>query len=214
MFAQGELSRASETVTTIFQRVHHREVPTVYPPAAQWVFAAAAALTPSDASCWTHVLVLKIGFVAFDLGTMLVLVGLLRRLQMPTTWCLAYGWCPLVIKEVANSGHLDVVAVFFTTLALYLLRAINRPACREHQRPALAATLAAGLALGIAVLAKSYPIILLPVVGALPVRPARFAGAARPGRLCGDRRLGLSALSRHLLQPSSGSGQRPCLDQF
>jgi hypothetical protein len=163
LFGQWELSRSSETVTTVFQRVHHREVPTVYPPAAQWVFAAAAALTPSGASCWTHILVLKVGFVAFDLGTMLVLVGLLRRLQMPTSWCLTYGWCPLTIKEVANSGHLDVIAVFFTTLALYLL-ARNTAASSKHRPPA--AALAAGLALGLAVLAKSYPIILLPVVGA------------------------------------------------
>jgi hypothetical protein len=175
LFGQGELSRSSETVTSIFQRVHHREVPTVYPPAAQWVFAAAAALTPGNASCWTHILVLKVGFVALDLGTMLVLVGLLRRLQMPTSWCLAYGWCPLAIKEVANSGHLDVVAVFFTTLALYLLVS-NRSATKEQDRPALAATLAAGLALGLAVLAKSYPIILLPVVGAFLL--VRFGGRA------------------------------------
>jgi hypothetical protein len=175
LFGQGELSRVSETVATIFQRVHHREVPTVYPPAAQWVFAGAAALTPSNASIWTHVLVLKVGFVAFDLGTMLVLVGLLRRLQMPAIWCLAYGWCPLAIKEVANSGHLDVIAVFFTTLALYLL--VGTPTDPSKYRgPALATALAAGLALGIAVLAKSYPVILLPAVVAFLL--ARLGGRA------------------------------------
>ena len=31
-----------------------------------------------------------------------------------------YAWCPLVIKEIANSGHLDALAYFLATLAIYL----------------------------------------------------------------------------------------------
>ncbi|RUL87953.1 hypothetical protein [Tautonia sociabilis] len=155
------LSRSSEAVRTIFERVHHREVPTVYPPMAQVVFAASALVTPAGAPLWAHVLVLKAILIGFDLGTLLLLVLLLRRLNLPEEWSLAYGWCPLVLKEVANTGHLDAIAVFFTALAITCLVGIGGRRSRgdERARPRLGMA-----ALGLAVLAKSYPIILLPLV--------------------------------------------------
>lgn len=155
-----QLAQASAPVRTIFERVHHREVPTVYPPASQAVFALAAAVTPADAPLTAHVLVLKALLLGFDLGTLVLVVALLKRLGLPPAWCVVYGWCPLALKEVANSGHLDSIAVFFTTLALYLL-AVPRPARIATGRAALAAAV-----LGVAVLAKSYPVVLLPVVAA------------------------------------------------
>ncbi len=102
--------------------------------------------------------------VGFDLAALGVLVGLLRRLRLPENWCLAYGWCPLALKEFANSGHLDSIAVFFTTLAMFwLVAAVQRPGARESRLSVGVAT-AGMLALGVAVLAKSYPVIMLPVV--------------------------------------------------
>jgi hypothetical protein len=169
--ALGRLSTESPAVHTIFERVHHRDVPTVYPPAAQAVFAAAAALTPADSPLPVHVLVLKtLLLLLFDLATVFLLAALLHRLGLPPAWCAAYGWCPLVLKEVVNSGHLDSLAVFFTIRALYALVAAGK-----NRRPALVST-AAFAALGVAILAKSYPVILLPVVAA-------FAAARLRGRV-------------------------------
>jgi hypothetical protein len=34
-------------------------------------------------------------------------------------WSLAYAWCPLAVKEVANTGHLDSIPVFLTVLAVH-----------------------------------------------------------------------------------------------
>lgn len=164
--ALWQLTQKSDAIQTIFQRVHHREVPTVYPPTAQVVFAGAALLTPAAAPLWMHVLVLKTLLVGFDLAVLGVLVALLRQLRLPETWCLAYGWCPLALKEFANSGHLDSIAVFFTTLAMFWLVAAARGAEAHGSRLSVGVATAAMLALGLAVLAKSYPIILLPVVTA------------------------------------------------
>lgn len=150
------LSRQSPTVQTIFSRVHWRAVPTVYPPAAQAVFALAARFTPADAPLETHILVLKSLLILFDLGTVGVLIVLLKHLGLPPAWALVYAWCPLVLKEFANSGHLDAVAIFFTTLALYLLL---------RWSSLLGAGIGMGV-LGVAVLSKSYPLVLLPVVSA------------------------------------------------
>jgi hypothetical protein len=161
------LSRSSEAVRTIFERIHHREVPTIYPPASQAVFAASALLTPPSAPLGIHVLVLKCLLVGFDLGTVLLLAGLLRRVGLPVDWCLAYGWCPLVLKEIANTAHLDAIAVFFTVLAAYWL--VGGPG-RGREAMLGAASL------GVAVLAKGYPVLLLPPVAAFLV--ARMRGRA------------------------------------
>jgi hypothetical protein len=162
--ALWRLSQRSAVLKTIFERMHHREVPTVYPPAAQAVFALAALLTPASAPLFVQILVLKTLLLSFDIATLFLLVALLRRLGLPAIWGLAYGWCPLAVKEIANSGHLDSIAVLFCTLALYLLAGMVTN--KEWSWKNVAAAVAGMAALGVAVLAKSYPIILVPMIAA------------------------------------------------
>jgi hypothetical protein len=114
--------------------------------------------------------VMKAWFVGFDLATLALVVALLRRIGRPVGWSVAYGWCPLVLKEVANSAHLDALTVFLTTLALYLAVRVlyDRPAGPAHApgggRSGTAVAMAAGFALGLAVGAKLYPVILAPLL--------------------------------------------------
>lgn len=157
----ARLSGASDSIHEIFSRVHHRHVPTIYPPLAQFVFAGCAALTPLDAPLWAHLTVLRLALLGADVLILFVMRGLLRMVGLSDAWTLAYGWCPLAIKETINSAHLDPLAVLWTLIALYLLiRAARRPAGAGN----LPAWIAAGAALGLAVLAKSYPVILIPLV--------------------------------------------------
>jgi hypothetical protein len=138
------------TGEAIFRRVDHPQVPTIYPAASQGTFALAVLLTPGNAGLETHVTVMKLCFLAFDIGAIAVLVLLLRSLALPAAWCLVYAWCPLVIKEFANSGHLDAQAVFFTLLAaLALIRGWRY---------------GGAAAWAVAVLSKVYPILLFPLV--------------------------------------------------
>jgi hypothetical protein len=164
--ALGQLANRSETLRTVFDRVHHRAVPTAYPPVAQAVFAVSAALSPADAPLWLHILVWKTVLLSFDLGTLGLLILLLRRLGLPESWCLAYAWCPLVLKEFANSGHFDAVAIFFTAVGALALVRVAGDAGKRASFAALVA--AAALALG--VLAKTYPLVLIPVMSAYLVR--------------------------------------------
>lgn len=160
----SELRQASPAVAEIFARIHYREVPTVYPPASQLVFACAAWLTPIAAEFSTHVLVLKAVLLLFDLGTFLLLARLLSRLNMPMSLSLLYCWCPLVIKEFANSGHLDSIAVFFTVATIWLLL----PPCSKAEtgtaRQPLWRSCLAAVFWAVSVLAKCYPIVLGPVL--------------------------------------------------
>lgn len=162
LFQLHELSQESKAVATIFRRIHFRHVPTVYPPFAQAVFAASAWSTPADALLWLHILILKAVLTAFDLGTHFILARLLRACGLPGSWAIIYGWCPLLVKEIANSGHLDSIAVFFTTLSVYcLVLAI------KGQRRKLFWSCFSLASLALATLSKCYPVILLPLYSAI-----------------------------------------------
>ena len=155
------LRDSSPELHTILRRVHFPQLTTVYPPVSQLVFAAAAATAPPGATAENLLLTMKVWIVAFDLGTLWLLMVILRMCAMPPAAAVAWGWCPLVLKEFANSGHLDAIAVCLTLLAVLLtLRATgNTQASPRFARwLALAATLVLALAVG----AKLYPVVLAP----------------------------------------------------
>ena len=58
--------------------------------------------------------------VFFDILTLLVLAALLRSWGLNLARLIIYAWNPLVIFEIAYSGHLEGVTVFLITAALYL----------------------------------------------------------------------------------------------
>jgi alpha-1,6-mannosyltransferase len=115
---------------------------TIYPPAAQWLFAAAAALAPGSIVGWRLLLLL------FDVATGAMLVLLLRRLGASPTAVLVYAWSPLVVFEGVQAGHVEVAMIALVLLALVLEQT--------------GWSVLAGGALGVAVLMKLYPIVLLP----------------------------------------------------
>ena len=171
--------------------VHFGQVPTVYPPVSQVVFGAAALTTPEDASLLTRLRIMKGWLLIFDLGTVVVLICLLRSLSMSTAYSIAYAWCPLVLKEIGNSGHLDSIAIFLTTMAVFLfVRCVMLPSSfgsiqkngkkidqntagdtpldtdrqtTERRRPSVLGSLLPVLFLALAIGAKIYAIVLAPL---------------------------------------------------
>lgn len=162
----------------ILHRVHFAELPTIYPPTSQFVFALANLATPSSASLLTRLFVMKAWLVGFDIATLLVVIAILRRCGKPIGLCILYAWCPLLIKEVANSGHLDAIAVFLTTSAVYMVvRCLEfastsatdeqtelSPTTGSLRAMQIGYATMAAIVFGLAVGAKLYPIILVPLV--------------------------------------------------
>lgn len=155
--AQRERATLSRLATgsgrLIVERINHPEVPTIYPPLAQAVFAATQGIAPWSLRGMRTILLL------FDGLCVLLIVALLRRLALPTARVLIYAWSPLVLKEFANSGHMDVVAMAAVLASLLLL----------VQRRWIWASVM--LALGVA--GKYFPLVLVPVVGARLWREGR-----------------------------------------
>jgi hypothetical protein len=94
-----------------FQGINNKDIPTIYPPLMEMAFFAATAVSES-------VLWMKTLFVFADLALLLVLFQLLESLGLNPARAVIYGWSPLVIVEVAGSGHNDVLAVLFLIAAL------------------------------------------------------------------------------------------------
>ncbi len=138
------LSRQPE-IAGYFRRINHPGIPTCYPPLAEVAFAISARVAPGDPRLWKAIV------ATADLVICALIVVLLGELGRPRSWFLAYAWCPLVLKEYANTGHFDPLATVGVLSGLVcLLRG-------RH--------LAAGLFLGIGAAVKLYPLVLLPVLG-------------------------------------------------
>ncbi len=131
----------------IYANSRYRNVPTLYPPGAQAVYLLSYLLAPSN------LYFLKGLFVVFDMVTCGALALLLRRKGLDPRRAIIYAWCPLPIVEFAIQGHVDVITLTFSILAM--LSATNT---RQGGR------VLTGILIGLAALTKIYPILLLVVV--------------------------------------------------
>lgn len=167
----------------VLGRVHFSELPTVYPATSQAVFSAAALTTPSGSSLQVRVLVMKFWLMLFDLGTLILVIRLLRLASLPIGLSVAYGWCPLVMKEVANSGHLDAIAVFATTAVVLLFARIVVDANQQDPatRRLTGRLVLTALMLAAAIGAKLYPVVLVPLVLLVTLRRFGWQACIAPG---------------------------------
>jgi hypothetical protein len=121
----------------ILAQVNNPDVPTIYAPALQYVFAASAWIAP------TSLTALKSLFVIFDLGVWALVARLGGNLAG-----LRYALCPLVIFEISFNAHADVVGAFLTMASFALLRK--------------GSPIKSGLAFGLALACKPFAIIVAP----------------------------------------------------
>jgi alpha-1,6-mannosyltransferase len=139
----------------IFPMLNRPWAPTIYPPGAQACFAAMAELSPRDVTALKAVMVLA------DLAAVGLLLRLLGALDRDPALALLYAWNPLVVVEVAISGHLDALMLPFILLA-FLSAFRQRPwlaglaLCRRRPWPALLA-FAASVGMGNLLYADAGP---------------------------------------------------------
>lgn len=121
--------------------VGHAHIPTIYPPFAQLVFGAVAALGP-------HLVALRAVVIGADLLTVWGLWRWAEATGRPPQRAALYALCPLAVVESAVGAHVDVLALAPTVWAGVAL--------------ARAQPVKAGWALALGAGAKLLPIILAP----------------------------------------------------
>lgn len=128
----------------IFEHINRRDYAhTIYPPVAQMIYWLVTLFSPTTQA-------MKLAMFGFECVTAGALIALLRRMGRRTTDVLLYAWCPLLVWEIGSAGHIDAAIFAFVSLALLF---------RYREQPVMT-----GLFLGMAVMTKFYPLMLLPAL--------------------------------------------------
>ena len=102
--------------------INHPDVPTIYPPLAQMLFALVNVVGGT-------ILAAKLVWLCFDLGCAALLQRIAARTgRNPARVLVWYLWSPLLIVETAWSAHYDAVGLFLVTAL------IGVAACRRDDR--------------------------------------------------------------------------------
>ena len=150
--APEELISLAEDSGPVIERVNHPSLRTIYPVTAQAAFALAHLVMP-----W-RIEGLRLVWLVFDAATIMLLAALLHAVGLPRSGAVVYWWNPLLVNEVYNSAHMEVL-IFPFLLGALLLCVNNRAGW-------------GGGMLGLATGAKVWPVILLPALAR--VRGASF----------------------------------------
>ena len=133
-----------------------RNARTPYPAAAQLFFRFIVTLRESARA-------MRLALVACDLLTVGVLLAWLRSTRRSPWLALVYAWNPLVLLEVAHSGHVDALGALWIAVSAWML--------------STGRGMRAMIAFVLAVASKLVPIVLLPLFWKR-VRPRDAAIAA------------------------------------
>ena len=150
VYAPGDKTLAALQNSFLYTNSRFRNVPTIYPPGAQAIYLLSYLLAQAN------LYFLKGIFLIFDMITCIALIILLGRKGLDQRRVILYAWCPLPIVEFAIQGHVDVITLTFTILAVL--------SAAKHSVRGYMIT---GFLIGLAALTKIYPILLLVVI--LPV---------------------------------------------
>ena len=128
----------------VYPNINRKSYPTLYPAGAQIFFRLFHIIVGESVFGYKSLMTL------FDIMTLFFLLSLLRAHGLDETRLIIYAWNPLVIFEIAYSGHLEGLTVFWMVLSLYLHA--------NHKKQTAIASLAISSA------TKLYPALLLPAL--------------------------------------------------
>jgi alpha-1,6-mannosyltransferase len=165
-----DLARLVDAGRGVIAKVNFPDLRSMYPGGAQLIYAAAHLVAPWSLDGLRAVMML------FELATFGLLLLLLGHIGRSPLWA-ALAWCnPLLAFTLTGQAHVDA-ALPPLLLAALLLSAAHRPS-------------GAGLAVGLAVGVKFWPVLLAPLIARLlgpslrPVAIAAGAGGVTALALC------------------------------
>jgi hypothetical protein len=131
-------------------KLNRPKVPTVYPPVAEAYFFAVQMAAPADNSTTP----VQGAAAAFAVAVTFILLFGLRKLGKDPRLAAIWALCPTVALEAGQNGHVDVVGVTFTAVALLLLAR-----AKTDGRIMLG-----GVLIGLAIATKVTPVLVVPAV--------------------------------------------------
>jgi len=132
----------------LYDQLNSKTYYSVYPATLQWVFAWAANIAGFN-NLPFFVFLLKVSILFFEIGTIALLIAILKKISLPIQNTLLYALNPLVIIELTGNLHFEAYMIFFVLLSFYLLYQFKH-------------WFGSALALAIAFCSKLIPLIFLP----------------------------------------------------
>ena len=143
--AAPELAGINEA---LFQQLNSPDYYSVYPPVTQYLLWLSASLSPD--SLKGSIILIRLIIILAEIGSILVLLRLLRKIGLPDRNVLLYALNPLVILELTGNLHLEALMIFFILLSIYQIFYLR--------------TFLAGSLFGLAIGAKLLPLLFLPFI--------------------------------------------------
>lgn len=137
----------------LFSELNSPEYYTIYPPVAQGLFAVACWLSPE--SIWGAAVVMQIFLLLTEVGTILLLLSLLKTWKLPPQRVLWYALNPLIIVEVVGNLHFEGAMISFLVLGLWLL-------VRWQKSSNWSFFVGSATAMALAVASKLLPLLFFP----------------------------------------------------
>lgn len=131
----------------LFSKLNSQEYHSVYPPLAQIIFGFTQWIFPESISGAT--VVLRSIVIVFEMGTLFMMLHLLKIYRISQRAISLYAFNPLVVIELAGNLHFEGITLFFLLLSIALL--ISKKIKFS------------GVSMGLAISAKLIPLIVLPL---------------------------------------------------
>lgn len=161
--ASPELAALASEHASLHERVTFPHMVSIYPPVAQWAFRLAAGIREASPVAWKSLL------AACEAALLALLWWSWREDALRLGIVLTLAWCPLLIIETAEAGHVDVIGVLLLVAAVVLFERGSR----------FGAGAACGLAAMVKYLWPAATIVLLTArIGEWRGRARFMAGAA------------------------------------
>lgn len=155
-----QLAATSDRQVLVYREVNHAHLASIYPPFAQLLFRLNASLVGGSLMGW------KVILLAFDALLAIAVWSLLRGRGKQTLGVIAVLWCPLLLLESYEGGHLDLVGVALLAAAI---------AAMEQRRWAVSAV-AVALSINVKYLWPAFAVPLLAARAADGRRMLAFLG--------------------------------------
>lgn len=132
----------------LFENLNSPDYHTIYPPVCQGIFYLAALIFPNN--IYASVLVMKSFFFLAELGSIWLIIQLLKHWKKDVNQVFLYALNPLVIVELCGNLHFECLMIFFLLLSIWLLIKVNWQL--------------SAVAFGLAVSSKLIPLMFLPLL--------------------------------------------------
>ena len=136
----------------LFEAFDSKNFYTVYPPVAQAQFGSAVWLFPE--SVVGASIVMKLWLLVFEIGSILLIINLLEKFNLPKRNVLWYALNPLIIFEITGNLHFEGAMIFFLLLAVWLLI--------KCKTPAVSCLFFSAIAFALSICSKLLTILFLP----------------------------------------------------